>query len=51
MEKKLDYLPAATEDQFKIKPVYKTFLGWKSNTKGVRNLKDLPENAKNIYLP
>ena len=44
--KKLDYLPAATEDQFKIKPVYKTFSGWKSNTKGVRNIRDLPENAK-----
>ena len=42
----LDYLPAATEDQFKIKPIYKTFLGWKSNTKGVRNIRDLPENAK-----
>ena len=44
--KKLDYLPAATEDQFKIKPVYKTFSGWKSSTKGVRNIRDLPENAK-----
>ena len=44
--KKLDYLPAATEDQFKIKPVYKTFSGWKSNTKGVRNIRDLPTNAK-----
>ena len=44
--KKLDYLPAATEDQFKIKPIYKTFVGWKSNTKGVRNIRDLPENAK-----
>ncbi len=44
--KKLDYLPAATDDQFKIKPVYKTFSGWKSNTKGVRNIKDLPKNAK-----
>ena len=44
--KKLDYLPAATADQFKIKPVYKTFSGWKSNTKGVRNIRDLPENAK-----
>ena len=42
----LDYLPAATEDQFNIKPTYKTFKGWKSNTKGVRNMKDLPENAK-----
>ena len=48
--KKLDYLPAATEDQFKIKPVYKTFSGWKSNTKGVRNIRDLPENAKNYIF-
>ena len=26
--KKLDYLPAASEDQFNIKPIYKTFPGW-----------------------
>ena len=44
--KKLDYLPAATEDQFNIKPTYKTFKGWKTSTKGIRNMKDLPENAK-----
>ena len=44
--KKLDYLPAASEDQFNIKPIYKTFPGWKTNTQGVRNMKDLPENAK-----
>ena len=42
----MNYLPAATEDQFKIKPIYKTFPGWKTNTKGVRNIKDLPDNAK-----
>ena len=42
----MDYLPAATEDQFKIKPIYKIFPGWKTNTKGVRNIKDLPDNAK-----
>ncbi len=42
----MDYLPAATEDQFKIKPIYKTFPGWRTNTKGVRNIKDLPDNAK-----
>ena len=46
MVKKLDYLPAASEDQFNIKPIYKTFPGWKSKTKGIRNLKDLPDNAK-----
>ena len=28
--KKIDYLPAASEDQFNIKPIYKTFPGWKS---------------------
>ena len=44
--KKLDYLPAATEDQFNIKPIYKTFPGWKKTTQGIRNLNDLPDNAK-----
>ncbi len=44
--KKIDYLPAASEDQFKIKPIYKTFPGWKTKTQGIRNMKDLPENAK-----
>ena len=48
--KKIDYLPSASEDQFNIKPVYKVFPGWKSSTQGVRNIKDLPEKAKNyIY--
>ena len=28
--KKIDYLPAAVEDQLNVKPVYKTFKGWKS---------------------
>ena len=44
--KKIDYLPATSEDQFNIKPIYKTFTGWKSKTQGIRNIKDLPENAK-----
>ncbi len=48
--KKINYLPTASEDQSKIKPVYKTFPGWKSSTQGIRNIKDLPEKAKNyIY--
>jgi len=48
--KKIDYLPSASKDQFKIKPIYKTFPGWKSSTQGIRNIKDLPEKAKNyIY--
>ena len=48
--KKIDYLPAAAEDQLKIKPIYKTFPGWKTSTKGIKNIDELPENAKNyIY--
>ena len=45
--KEMDYLPAAVEDQLKVKPIYKTFPGWKTSTKGTRNLDDLPTNAKN----
>ena len=44
--KKIDYLPAAVDDQLKVTPIYKTFKGWKSSTKGIKNFKDLPENAK-----
>ena len=43
---KIDYLPAAVDDQLKVKPIYKIFEGWKSSTKGIKNFKDLPENAK-----
>ena len=43
--KKIDYLPAASEDQFNIKPIYKIFPGWKAKTQGIRNLKDLPDKA------
>ncbi len=44
--KKLDYLPAGAEDQFKIEPIYEIFPGWKENTKGVRNIENLPDKAK-----
>ena len=30
---KIDYLPAASEDQFNVKPIYKSFPGWKTKTK------------------
>ena len=43
---KINYLPASIEDQLKIKPVYKVFPGWKSSTKGIKNINNLPENAK-----
>ena len=47
--KKIDYLPATLEDQIKVKPIYKIFEGWKTSTKGIKDFKNLPENAKN-YL-
>ena len=47
--KKIDYLPAASEDQFNIKPIYKIFSGWKSSTQGIRNIEELPEKAK-MYI-
>ena len=43
---KLDYLPAAVEDQIKIKPIYKSFPGWKVSTSGIKNMDSLPDNAK-----
>ena len=47
---KIDYLPAAVDDQLKVKPIYKIFEGWKSSTKGIKNFKDLPENAKKYII-
>ena len=47
--KKIDYLPAAVDDQLKVKPIYKKFEGWKSSTNGIKNFNDLPEKAK-IYI-
>ena len=47
--KKIDYLPAAVDDQIDVKPIFKTFKGWKSSTKGIKKLSDLPSNAK-IYI-
>ena len=44
--KKIDYLPAAVEDQLRVKPIYKKFQGWKSTTKGIKNFEELPSLAK-----
>jgi len=44
--KKIDYLPAAVEDQLLVKPIYKKFNGWKTSTKGIKSFKDLPKNAQ-----
>ena len=47
--KKIDHLSSSIDSNSKIKPVYKSFNGWKSSTKGVKKFDDLPENAK-IYI-
>ena len=44
--KKIEYFPAAVEDQLKIKPIYKSFPGWKTPTNGIKNIDDLPDKAK-----
>ena len=44
--KKIDYFPSSLQDQTKVKPIYKRFNGWLTNTSGIKNWKDLPENAK-----
>ncbi len=49
-EQEIDHLPAAVEDQLKIKPVYKSFSGWKKSTKGIKSIDDLPKNAKNYIF-
>ena len=32
-----------------MKPIYKTFEGWNSSTRGIKLFKDLPKNAQ-IYI-
>ena len=46
---KIDYLPASSEQQFLVKPIYKTFEGWKASTCGIKNFSDLPKQAQ-IYV-
>ena len=48
--KKMDYLPAAVEDQLKIKPIYKTFPGWKTSTQGIKNIRSITRKCKELYL-
>ena len=49
MEKKWTTLPAAVDDQLKAQPIYKTFKGWKSSTKGIKKFNDLPRECKKLY--
>ena len=43
-------MPVSAEDQLKIRPIYKKFPGWKEPTNGIKNIEDLPENAKNYIF-
>ncbi|MCP5381269.1 MAG: adenylosuccinate synthase [Kordiimonadaceae bacterium] len=42
---KLDYFPASTDDQAKVKPIYETMSGWSESTFGARSWVDLPARA------
>lgn len=44
--KRIDTFPAVSHDLRKIKPIYETLPGWKSDTLGVTKIDDLPENAR-----
>lgn len=44
--KRIDTFPAVSLDLAKIKPIYETLEGWKSDTLGITNFDDLPEKAK-----
>jgi adenylosuccinate synthase len=44
--KRVDTFPAVSHDLRMIKPVYETLPGWKSETLGVTNFNELPENAR-----
>ena len=41
----LDYFPAGSGKQARVKPVYKTVEGWSESTFGARSWADLPANA------
>ena len=40
-----DYLPADSNDQARIEPVYETLAGWRETTHGARSWADLPATA------
>lgn len=44
--KRIDTFPAVSIDLAKIKPIYETLEGWKSETLGITKIEDLPEKAQ-----
>ena len=43
---RLEGFPASLKVLEGVKPVYKTLKGWKATTRGIRDVKDLPQGAK-----
>jgi adenylosuccinate synthase len=43
---KIDTFPAVSTDLSRIKPIYETLEGWKTETLGVTKIEDLPEKAR-----
>ncbi|MBC6408515.1 MAG: adenylosuccinate synthase [Rhodobacteraceae bacterium] len=43
--KRLEYLPAAAEQQARCVPIFEELPGWRDPTNGARKLEDLPPNA------
>ena len=43
--RRIDYLPAAQEEQARVKPVYETLEGWRDSTEGARSWNELPAQA------
>ncbi len=41
----LDYLPAASDKQYRVEPVYETLEGWSESTRSARRWADLPATA------
>ncbi len=44
--KQIDYFPSVSVELSKIKPIYETLPGWKSETRGITEFAKLPENAR-----
>ena len=47
--KNINFLPSAEKEQKQIKPIYEILKGWKKGIVGVKNINDLPKEAK-IYI-
>ncbi len=43
--KQLSHLPAASDQQERVEPIYETLPGWDESTAGARSFADLPANA------